>query len=109
MTYRNQAITPPTSLADMYLDRGSTLAVSPVVGSSVVPVSEDVSSGLTSDQNFGVVSIKLVVMGRIKYKSGPFRNLRYGMFVTCDLLLSLKKDDYGQVPLLDSPECHVNI
>lgn len=109
VSYMNQPITPPTPIPPLYLDHDSTVAVSPVIGGDAVPVSTDVSGGLASDLGYGVVGLRVVLMGRIKYKSGPFQSPWYSMFVACDLLLGAKKGASGPVALLGNPACHVDV
>lgn len=106
--YRNQPITPPAPLPPLYQDEDSTVAMSPVLGGAFVPVSAEVAGGLVTDQAYGAVGLRLVVMGRVKYKAGPFRSAWTRMFVRCDLLVGLKKGMYGQVPLLGSADCSVS-
>ncbi|MQM22660.1 hypothetical protein Taro_055716 [Colocasia esculenta] len=106
--YRDQPITPPAPLPPLYQDEDSTVAVSPVLGGPFVPVSPEVAGGLVTDQAYGALGLRLVVMGRIKYKAGPFRSAWTRIFVRCDLLVGLKKGTYGQVPILGATQCSVS-
>lgn len=108
--YRDQAITPPVDLPPLFQEEDSTVAVSPVLGGQVVPVSAEVAAGLMTDENYGVLGMRLVMLGRLKYKSGPFKSQWYGLYVRCDLLLGIKKGVAGQVPLLGgNPDCDTSI
>lgn len=110
VTYKDQAITPPVQLPSLFQEEDSSVAVSPVIGGEVVPVSADVAAGLMTDENYGVVSMRLVLLGRLKYKSGPFKSQWYAMYVRCDMLLGIKKGVAGQVPLLGgTPGCDAKI
>ncbi|MQL85121.1 hypothetical protein Taro_017634 [Colocasia esculenta] len=108
VVYRDQAITPATPLPPLYQEEDSTVAVSPVLGGGPVPASAEVVGGLASDQAYGVARMRLVMTGRVKYKAGPFRSAWYGLYVRCDLLMGLKKEMYGQVPLLGTLLCAVD-
>ena len=109
VSYRDQPITPHVMLPPLYLEKHSTVAVSPVLGGSPVPVSPEVSSGLVQDEGYGVVAIKLAFLGRLKWKAGDIRSAHYGIYVKCDMLVGLKKGFVGQVPLLGNPVCEVDM
>ncbi|KAJ6822232.1 NDR1/HIN1-like protein 1 [Iris pallida] len=110
ISYRDQAITPPVPLPPLFQEKDSNLAVSPVLGGEAVPVSTEVAAGLMTDEAYGVVGMRLVMLGRLRYKSGPFRSEWYGMYVRCDMLVGLKKGVSGQVPLLGgTPDCDADI
>ncbi|XP_008775640.1 NDR1/HIN1-like protein 1 [Phoenix dactylifera] len=109
VTYHDQAITAPAPLPPLYQERDSAVAVSPVLGGGPVPVSGDIAAGLMTDEAYGVVALRLVMLGRLRYKSGPFHSAWYGMYVRCDMLLGAKKGVSGQVPLLGTPDCDVDI
>ncbi|PKA46559.1 hypothetical protein AXF42_Ash012692 [Apostasia shenzhenica] len=107
--YRDQPITPPTSLPPLDQDKDGTLVVSPVLGGDVVPVSQEVAAGLATDQAYGVVALRLVIMGRIRFRPGPFRSGWSRMYVKCDVLVGVRKGISGQAPLLGQPDCAVDI
>ncbi|XP_058105037.1 NDR1/HIN1-like protein 1 [Magnolia sinica] len=109
VSYRNQAITTPVPLPTLYQEPESTVALSPMMGGVMVPVSREVSGGLTVDEAYGVMGLRLVVLGRVRWKAGPFKSGHYGMYVKCDMLVGLKKGFVGQVPLLGSPDCSVDL
>ncbi|KAG1359074.1 NDR1/HIN1-like protein 12 [Cocos nucifera] len=108
VSYRNQPITPPADLPPLLQDRASSVAMSPVLGGGFVPVSGDVASGLLTDQAYGVVNLRVVLMGRLRYRSGPFRSGWYNMYVRCDILVGIRKGVTGPVPLINEPECNVD-
>ncbi|KAK6918695.1 Late embryogenesis abundant protein, LEA_2 subgroup [Dillenia turbinata] len=111
VSYRNQAITPPTALPPLYHDKHSTVALSPILGGSgaMVPVSVEVANGLAVDEAYGVVGLKLVLLGRLRWKAGAIRTAHYGVYIKCDVLLGLKEGFVGQAPLLGSPACFVDV
>ncbi|MCL7044731.1 hypothetical protein MKW94_026937 [Papaver nudicaule] len=109
-SYRNQAITPAVMLPDLFHDKKSTVALSPILGGGVaVPVSLEVVNGLVMDEAYGVVGLRLVLMGRLRWKAGAIKSGKYGVIVKCDMLVGFKKGLLGQVPLLGSPGCDVDI
>lgn len=109
VSYRNQAITEPVPLPVLFQEPESTVAVSPMLGGGLVPVSQEVSEGLVMDQEYGTVVLRLVLLGRLRWKGGAFWSTHYGIYVKCDLLVGLKKGSTGQVPLLGSPVCTVDL
>lgn len=112
VAYRNQAITPQVTLPPLVHRRHSSVAVSPVLGGAAVPVSVEVVNGLVMDQAYGVVRLRVVVVGRLRWKvkGMGIKTGHYGIYVKCDVLVGLKKGFVGQVPLLDSPAaCKVDI
>ncbi|KAK3004781.1 hypothetical protein RJ639_020120 [Escallonia herrerae] len=111
VSYRNQAITPPVMLPPFFHERESTVTISPVIGGAAVPVSVEVANGLAMDEGYGVVGLRLVLMGKLRWKAGTIWSGHYGLYVRCELLVGLKKGFVGQVPLLGSPHspCNVHI
>ncbi|KAH7659685.1 hypothetical protein IHE45_16G046700 [Dioscorea alata] len=109
VSYRNQPITPPLPLQPMFQDTDSSVSFSPVLGADNVPVSPEVIMGLASDQEFGVVSLRVVLLGRIKYRTGPFRSGWTSLYVRCDIMLGITKRTSGQVPMLGAPNCDVDV
>lgn len=85
------------------------VSMSPVIGGAPVPVSPDVSNGLVMDEAYGVVGMKLIIQGKLRWKTGAVRTAHYGIYVKCDLMMGLKKGFSGQVPLLGAPVCGVDI
>ncbi|XP_014524107.1 NDR1/HIN1-like protein 12 [Vigna radiata var. radiata] len=108
VSYRNQPITPHVMLPPLFLDKHSAVSLSPEIGGVPVPVSEEVTNGLVMDESYGVVGVKLVLYGRLRWKAGDINSAHYGLYVKCDVLMGLKKGIMGQVPLLGSPVCDVN-
>ncbi|XP_050237916.1 NDR1/HIN1-like protein 12 [Mercurialis annua] len=109
VSYRNQAITPTVVLPPLYHEKKSTVAVSPVLGGAQVPVSVEVANGLVMDENYGVVVLRVVLLGRLRWKAGAIKTGRYGVYVKCDVWVGLKRGFVGPVPLLGSPQCKVDI
>lgn len=109
VSYRNQAITPQVMLPPLFHEKHSTVALSPVVGGGAVPVSVEVANGLVMDEAYGVVALRFVLLGRLRWKAGAIKTGHYGVYVKCDVLVGLKRGFVGQVPLLGSPGCEVEI
>ncbi|KEH18566.1 putative Late embryogenesis abundant protein, LEA-14 [Medicago truncatula] len=108
VSYRNHPITPHHMLPSLYLEKHETVSVSPVLGGVPVPVSVDVLNGLVLDENYGVVGVKLIFQGRLRWKTGEIKSAHYNMYAKCDLLLGLKKGLVGQIPLIGAPVCDVD-
>ncbi|XP_020598591.1 NDR1/HIN1-like protein 1 [Phalaenopsis equestris] len=108
VSYRDQPITPPSSLPSIYQESDGTVTVSPVIGGEAVPVSAEVESALMTEEAYGVVPLRLVISGRVKYRPGPFRSGWVNVFVKCDVLVGYRKGVSGQVPLLGQNECDVD-
>lgn len=103
VTYKNQMITPQLILPPLHQRKDSTVSMSPILGGGAVPVSLDVANGILMDmEGYGLVQLRLVLQGRIKYKAGGIKTSHYDLYVNCDMLLGLKKGMVGQVPLLNS-------
>lgn len=103
VSYKNQMITPPMMLPPLHHDKDSTVAMSPVLGGVPVPVALELANGLVTDmEGYGIVELRLVLQGRLRWKAGPIKTGHYDMYVKCDMLLGLKKGVVGQVPLLGS-------
>ncbi|KAJ4777028.1 hypothetical protein LUZ62_061285 [Rhynchospora pubera] len=106
--YHNEPITPPAALPPIFQEPAGTVALSPVVGAPSVPVSGDALTQLTADRAYGVVGLKVVVLGRVRFKSGPFKSGWSMLYVRCDLAVGLKKGGTGTaVPLLSEAKCLV--
>jgi hypothetical protein len=109
VSYRNQQITPPLYLPPLHQATKSTVAMSPVLNGGGVPVSAEVVNGLTMDETYGVVSFRVVLIGKLRWKAGAIKTGRYGVYVKCDVWVGLKKGFVGRVPLLGSPQCNVDV
>ncbi|KAL0913141.1 hypothetical protein M5K25_016575 [Dendrobium thyrsiflorum] len=107
-SYHDQPITPPSSLPSLYQEAEGTVVVSPVFGADIVPISAEVEAELMNDEGYGVVALRLVIIGRVRYRPGPFKSGWVGIYVKCDLLVGLKKGASGQVMLLGQPNCVVD-
>ncbi|CAN4087093.1 unnamed protein product [Withania somnifera] len=107
--YKGQAITPPAMLPPLYQETKCTVVLSPVLRGASVPVSVEVANGLLIDEAYGVVPLSLVFVGRMRYKAGIVKTKHTRFYVKCDLLVGFKKGFVGQVPLLGSPDCQVEL
>lgn len=110
VAYRNQAITPQVLLPPLHQKKHSTVSVAPVIGGTPVPVSVEVSNGLAVDEAYGVVGLRVIFQGRVRWKAGAIKTAHYGLYVTCDIVIGFKKGLVGQVPLLPGvTTCHVDV
>ncbi|RWR86518.1 NDR1/HIN1-like protein 12 isoform X1 [Cinnamomum micranthum f. kanehirae] len=109
VSYRNQAVTLPMSLHELFQEPKSTVALSPMVGGECVPVSQEVLDGLLVDKEYGVLGLRVELMGRLRWKAGPFWSKHYRMYVKCDVLVGVKEGVDGQAPLLGSPDCALDV
>ncbi|CAA6656091.1 unnamed protein product [Spirodela intermedia] len=91
VAFREQPITPAAPLPPMYQEEDSTVAVSPLLGGALVAVAPEVAGGLQTEQAYGALGLRLVLMGRIKYKVGPLYSVWASMFARCDILVSLRR------------------
>lgn len=96
-------------LPPLFHEKRSTVAMSPVLGGGAVAVSSEVANGLVTDQTIGVVGLRVVLLGRIRWKAGPLKTGRYAVYVKCDVLVGVKSGFLGQLPLLASTACKVHI
>ncbi|GLT41820.1 hypothetical protein SLA2020_158580 [Shorea laevis] len=112
VSYRNQPITPRVMLPPLYHEKKSTVVLSPVLGDGgVVSVSAELVNELVMDETYGVVPLTVVLMGRLRWKAGAIRTIRYEVYVRCDVWVGLKNGSagLGEVPLLGAPPCKVDI
>ncbi|KAG8057539.1 hypothetical protein GUJ93_ZPchr0002g23264 [Zizania palustris] len=112
-TYRSELVTPPAQLPQVVVqDRGADVALSPLLGGAAVPVSADTARALAADCAARRVQLRLVVMGRVRYRNGPFRSGWRDLFVRCDVIVGLSMEAAvaggGDVPLLEYPQCAVD-
>lgn len=109
VSYKGIAITQPVILPPLFQDTKSTVALSPLLGGAPVAVEAEVGNALEMDEGYGVVGLRLVLTGKLRYKAGAIKSGRHGVYVACDLLVSLKRGFVGQLPLLGSPPCKVYV
>lgn len=114
VTYRGELVTPPAQLPTVVQDRGADVALSPLLGGAAVPVSPDTVGALAADCAARRVQLRLVVMGRLRYKTGPFSSGWRDLYVRCDVAVGLSMEAAagggggGDVPLLEFPKCAVD-
>ncbi|XP_031498209.1 NDR1/HIN1-like protein 12 [Nymphaea colorata] len=109
VSFRDQAITANTPLPDLNLAAKSTVVISPILGGGFVPISPEVSSGLAMAEAYGLVPMRWILQGRLRWRSGVFKSGFYGIYVKCDVMVGLKPGLAGQVPLLGAPDCAVDL
>ncbi|GJM99350.1 hypothetical protein PR202_ga16441 [Eleusine coracana subsp. coracana] len=116
VAYRGEPVTPPEILPSLVQERGADVALSPLLGGGgvPVPVSADAVGALAADCAARRVQLRLVVMGRVRYRTGPFRSWWRDLYVRCDVTLGIDVPvpaggaGIGNVPLLEYPECFVD-
>ncbi|KAK3129619.1 hypothetical protein QOZ80_6BG0482430 [Eleusine coracana subsp. coracana] len=116
VAYRGEPVTPPEMLPSLVQERGADVALSPLLGGGgvAVPVSADAVGALAADCAARRVQLRLVVMGRVRYRTGPFRSWWRDLYVRCDVTLGIDvpvpagSAGIGNVPLLEYPECFVD-
>ncbi|CAG7881826.1 hypothetical protein BRARA_C02857 [Brassica rapa] len=109
VTYKDQIITPPLQLPPLRLGHKSTVVIAPVLGGAGIPVSPEVANGLKSDEAYGLVSMRVVVTGRLRWKTGAIMTGRYGFYATCGVWMRFNRSSNGQVPLLAPSTCKVDV
>jgi hypothetical protein len=119
--YRGEALTAPAPLPPLAQDPGAAVEVAPVLGAgaaaAAVPVSPETAAALAADVAYGVLPLRVVVLGRVRFVSGPFHRGWHSMYARCDLLLGVReatgKNGAGgvprQAPLLADPACNVDM
>ncbi|CAN6333340.1 unnamed protein product [Urochloa humidicola] len=123
--YRGEPLTPPAPLPPLAQDAGDAVEVAPVLGGpgQAVPVSPDTAAALAADAAYGVLALRVVVLGRVRFVSGPFHRGWHSMYARCDVLLGVRKPGAGrsnagagaggglpqQAALLGKPACNVDM
>ena len=113
-SYRGEAVTLPAELPAVVQERGADVALSPVLGGGeAVPVSADAVRALAADGAARRVQLRLVIVGRVRYRAGPFRTGWHDLYVRCDAVVGLGAEaaaggGAGDVPLLEYPQCAVD-
>ncbi|KAL6846715.1 hypothetical protein ACP4OV_024163 [Aristida adscensionis] len=117
VAYRGELVAPPAPLPGLVQERGADVALSPLLGGGAAapaPVSADAVRALAADCAARRVQLRLVVMGRVRYRTGPFRSGWHDLYVRCDVTVGLGRDaaagggGAGDVPLLEYPKCLVD-
>uniref|UniRef100_A0A0E0L1N9 Late embryogenesis abundant protein LEA-2 subgroup domain-containing protein n=1 Tax=Oryza punctata TaxID=4537 RepID=A0A0E0L1N9_ORYPU len=124
VAYRGEPITAPVPMPPLVQDADSAVAVAPVLGAGAaappVPVSPDTAAALATDVSYGVVALRVVLLGRVRFVSGPFRSGWHSMYARCDLLVGVRKSVQAaaggggaaagpEAPLLGNPTCAVDM
>nr|GMD36413.1 NDR1/HIN1-like protein 12 [Ipomoea batatas] len=112
VSYKNEAITPAVSLPPLSHGAKSTVAISPVLDRGPVPVSVSVLNGLVMDEAYGMVALRLVLKGKLRYKGGAIKSRRYSVYVECDVLVGFNTEfGAAQLSLLpsSSPQCNTHM
>lgn len=109
VTYHNQMITAAMPLPPFYHEKHTSVQMAPVLGGTGIPVSQDVLYRLGMDEAIGVVPMRLVILGRLKWKAGAITSAHYHVYVNCDVLLRLNNGFVGQVALVSAPPCKVDV
>ncbi|CAH8254252.1 unnamed protein product [Arabidopsis lyrata] len=72
-------------------------------------LSPEVANGLKNDEAYGVVLMRVVILGRLRWKAGAIKTGRYGFYARCDVWLRFNPSPNGQVPLLAPSTCKVDV
>ena len=80
----------------------------PMLGGGPVGVPPEFAQGLVATKAYGVVALRLVLVGRLKYRPGLFHSVRIGIFVRCDMMVGHPRGLSCQVPLFASARCSVD-
>ncbi|KAL4340598.1 hypothetical protein GQ457_08G017630 [Hibiscus cannabinus] len=96
-TYRNQQITPRTSLPPTYQGHKEVNVWSPFVYGNMVPISPDFSLALGSEQAAGSVFLTIRIDGRVRWKVGAFISGRYHLYVRCPAYITFGSRSNGFV------------
>ncbi|KAE9463201.1 hypothetical protein C3L33_04924, partial [Rhododendron williamsianum] len=121
VSYHNQMITQPVALPPLFHEKHTRVEMAPVLGGAVgggcgvcggggggggvMPVAPEVAYGLGMDEEYGVVGLSLVLLGKIRWKAAGITTGRYGIYVKCDILIRLRK----VFQLLGSMHCYVKV
>ncbi|KAG2636400.1 hypothetical protein PVAP13_2NG448403 [Panicum virgatum] len=116
VTYRGEPVAPPAELPAVVQELGADVALTPSfgglgggAGAEPVPVSEATVRALAGDCAARRVLLRLVLLGRVRYRSGLFRTGWRDLFVRCDVTTGVGVDaGAGGVPLLEYPQCFVD-
>jgi hypothetical protein len=115
--YHGEPVAPPVPLPALVQERGADVALSPLLGVGGVPVlvSADTSGALAVDCAARRVQLRLVVMGRVRYRTGPFKSWWHDLYVRCDVTVGHGTDavpagggGVGSVPLFEYSMCLVD-
>uniref|UniRef100_A0A7N0UJW6 Late embryogenesis abundant protein LEA-2 subgroup domain-containing protein n=1 Tax=Kalanchoe fedtschenkoi TaxID=63787 RepID=A0A7N0UJW6_KALFE len=109
VTYRDHPITPATPLPPLRQRTRSLVSAAPTLGAQAVPVAAEVASGLAADEAFGVLGLRVVVAGTVRWKAGAIKTSRKRMTAACDVVVGYRGGAPGQVPMLSAPRCRVDV
>nr|GEX67165.1 NDR1/HIN1-like protein 12 [Tanacetum cinerariifolium] len=102
LSYNNQAISPPLTLPPLHHETKTTVAMSPML-----PIPPEFVNGLGNHGGFDAVSLRVVLTGKLKYKSG-IGSSHKRVYVGCDVFVGLKRGSLGEAPLLGPSVCKVD-
>ncbi|KAJ1262590.1 hypothetical protein BS78_09G120100 [Paspalum vaginatum] len=117
VAYRGEPVTAPAPMPPLAQDAGAAVEVAPVLGAGVaapVPVAPGTAAAMATDVAYGVLPLLVVLLGRVRFVSGPFHRGWHSLYARCDLLLAVRKignagDAAQQAPLLGEPNCNVDM
>lgn len=85
--YRNQPITPLPPLHQMTRSLVSATPVLSAAGSDAVAMTAEALNGLAADEASGVLGLRVVVVGRMRWKAGAIKRSMKWMTATCDVMV----------------------
>ncbi|KAK1430472.1 hypothetical protein QVD17_13221 [Tagetes erecta] len=95
-SYRNQQITPLTTIPPTYLDSHDVTIWSPYLNKTTVPIDPYLAETLAQDLAAGTVVINVKATLRLRYKDA-FIMVRYGVEVNCPGYVSFVNETDGNV------------
>ncbi|KAF8700982.1 hypothetical protein HU200_033873 [Digitaria exilis] len=118
MTYRGELVAPPVELPVVVQEHGADVSLSLLFGSlgsaEPQPVAEETVRALAGDCAARRVLLRIVILGQVRYKSGPFKTAWRDLFMRCDVTTGLGGDAMaggggaGGMPLVEYPQCFVD-
>lgn len=105
--YKGQQITPQVMLSPVIDEKKSTVEILLVLHGPAVVVTEEVANEIVRSGN--EILVRVVLMGRVKWKFGGIKIGYYDVSVKCDVLVNnTKKGLMGPLPLPHSTPCKVD-
>ncbi|KGN47958.1 hypothetical protein Csa_003254 [Cucumis sativus] len=110
--YKDQQITPQVMLSPVINEKKTTVEIPLKISGaavSAVSVTEELANEIVRSTESGLFWLRVVLMGRVKWKLGGVRIGYYALSVKCDVLVTNTKDDsVGSLPSPRSTTCNVD-
>ncbi|KAF8759442.1 hypothetical protein HU200_010490 [Digitaria exilis] len=118
MTYHGELVAPPVELPVVVQEHGADVLLLLLFGglgsSEPQPVAEETVRSLAADCAARRVLLRIVILGQVRYKSGPFKTAWRNLFMRCDVTTGLGGDTMaggggaGGMLLVEYPQCFVD-